>query len=162
MKIDMHRPIVRRRSPIERLRYQFAGGLLLASVLPYLLHFSLFLPPHLSTHATLRYDLAAEATFFATVLAICGGFYLVRSLSSFPVPKNAYFVFPSFAFSYAMVAGVMLFSRIVYSRSLLVASFVLCIPVVYADLFRAPAAAAIVPGGGAVSARPTSCRPSMA
>ena len=127
MKIDKHRPTVRRRSLIERLRYQLAGGLLLAAVLPYLLHFSLFLPAHLSTHATLRFDLAAEATFFATVIAVCGGFYLVRSLSSFPVPKNAYFVLPSFALSYSMVAAVMLFARIVYSRGLLVASFALCI-----------------------------------
>lgn len=153
MKIDMHRPRVRRRRPIERLRHQLAGGLLLAALLPYLLHFVVAHPGHLSAAATIRWDLAAEATFFATTFAICGGFYLVRSLSSFPVPKNAYFVFPSFALSYAVVAAVMLFARIVYSRGLLVASFALCISwftIVYSALQkRQQLFLAVVPFGDA-------------
>lgn len=99
-----------------RLRYQLAGCLLVAALLPYVLRY-LTLP----SYETLG---QLNQTLLASVIAILAGTWLMRSLSTYPGVEASSYILPAFSASYGAVFVVYVFGRLEYNRAVLLAGFV--------------------------------------
>lgn len=116
MNLLADRPVSLRRSFVARSRFQIAGGLLFACVLPYMVRVAL-------GDLSGKPDDAAIATLVASIAGVCAGFWLLRSFAIFPGAKDSYFVAPAFSISFALVLAVLVFARVEYSRALLLAGY---------------------------------------
>jgi lipopolysaccharide/colanic/teichoic acid biosynthesis glycosyltransferase len=113
----------------RRIRVQLGGGLLIA-----------LLPPF-AVATLVRPDLIGKPLFLQSFLAVfasvAGGYYLFRSLTRFPGIQAGYYVLPAFSSSFAVAVTALFMLRLEYSRSLLIASFLLCLGWYYLVYFRA-------------------------
>jgi lipopolysaccharide/colanic/teichoic acid biosynthesis glycosyltransferase len=105
--------------PFSRVRYQFAGGILIAVVLPALIRG--------------QFDLrvatgSLENTVLGTAAAMLAAAYVLRRMLPYPGVRANSFILPAFTATYAIAAMGLLFFRIDYSRFQLFASFLLAVP----------------------------------
>jgi lipopolysaccharide/colanic/teichoic acid biosynthesis glycosyltransferase len=106
------------RSSWNRIRVQLGGGLLIATLVPYVVR----------TYLDTGYG--KESLDFAltgTVVALLAGYLSFRQTSRFPGVKVAYGILPTFGLSYGLVMAAFLLLRIDYSRLQFVSSFLLCV-----------------------------------
>jgi lipopolysaccharide/colanic/teichoic acid biosynthesis glycosyltransferase len=121
------RAAVRRRSFLHTRRFQLAGGLLVAVVLPWA--FLVLLTPTLMDLQLIR------NTVVGNLIATLAGFYLYRSITVYPGIRSSYFIMPTFGASYALFALGYLLLRLEYSRVLFTAGLVACLLWYYAVFF---------------------------
>ena len=110
---------VARRHPLLRLRYQLAGGLLLAIGLPLLAR--MVLDPRVV------YSINHQVTITAAVVAHILGYMIYRRLDSFPGVANFSTILPAFALGYGLVFIAIFFFRLDYSRFQAAGSFLVSI-----------------------------------
>jgi lipopolysaccharide/colanic/teichoic acid biosynthesis glycosyltransferase len=121
------RAAVDRRSFLRSRRFQLAGALLFAVLLPWL--FMVLITPTLFDLQLIR------NTVVGNLIATLGGFYLYRSITVYPGIRSSYFIIPTFGASYALVAFGYLLLRLEYSRILLTVGLVACLLWYYAVFF---------------------------
>lgn len=134
-----------RRGPLwllARIRYQLAGGMLIAVLAPSLARtqFQVELSPN-----------SMNNTLIGTAVAMLLGAYVLRRMLPYPGVQALSFVLPAFAGSYVACISLFLFLRIDYSRFQFVASFALAIGwfvlvSIVEKHYRRPRLA-IIPGG---------------
>jgi lipopolysaccharide/colanic/teichoic acid biosynthesis glycosyltransferase len=125
---------------------QLIGAIVISAVIPYLC--AIIVSPHLLTIEVLPHS------FFATMGALCLGFYLFRGLSGFPGIKTGHYLLPAFSSTFAAAITVLFLFRLEYSRPLLLISFVLCMVwfyFLYFRLLRQPVRIGVVPIGEAAA-----------
>lgn len=108
---------VARRHPLLRLRYQLAGGLLLAIGLPLLAR--MVLDPRVV------YSINHQVTITAAVVAHMLGYMIYRRLDSFPGVATFGSILPAFTLSYGVVFVAIFFFRLDYSRFQAAGSFLI-------------------------------------
>lgn len=96
-------------------RFQLAGGLLLAVVIPWLVRAAFGIVPSDA-------DLVVNS-LTANGIAVLLGFYVYQSMITYPGIQIGYFILPTFSVSFAIVILALLFSRLEYNRILLFAGF---------------------------------------
>lgn len=103
-----------RRGLLQRRSIQLIGGLLLAALLPWA-----------ARMAVLGWDTNAVVTGSATgsALAVLLGYYLYRSVASYPGTMPGFYILPAFAVSYAAVLAGFLLFRLDYSRFIFLTGF---------------------------------------
>jgi len=95
-------------------RLQVSGVLILAVILPALaLAFS---------YAKFLHATSTPPTIVAISLAACASIYLVRNITFYPGIRGAFFTFPSVMMCFGLIFSIFLFSRVDYSRALLLGS----------------------------------------
>lgn len=98
-----------------RLRFQLAGGMLLAAVLPYVIRYQ-------SLSSAQDADLINN-TFIGTILAIALGVWLMRNIAIYPGSEALSSTLPSFGVSFGVLIMVFIFGRIPYNRITLLSGF---------------------------------------
>ncbi len=111
--------IRRRFSFLGRIRYQLAGALLFAVILPQALWFQFQLP-------SLPLD-SSDNALIGSAIAVLTGAYLFRRVSRYPGVGATAPVIPSFAAAHGVVISVFFFLHADYSRFLFLASFVIAV-----------------------------------
>lgn len=130
--------------PLARIRYQLAGGLVIAVLVPALLR------------ARFELNMAGgslENTVLGTTAAMIVGAYILRRLLPFPGVQGNAFVLPAFAATYAATLLLFFFLRIDYSRFQFVASFFAAVPwfvavSIFESKYKRPLLA-VIPAGNA-------------
>lgn len=123
--------VAARKTIWNRRRFQLAGGLLVAVIIPWLLRLGLESP-----NSDLR---GLETAVIGTTIALLAGYYGFQRLSVFPGARSSYHILPSFSITYGTVLVVFFFARLDYSRLHFLASFLICVIwyyVVYSRLQR--------------------------
>jgi len=96
-------------------------------------------------------------SLIAGVLAVCGGFYMLRSLTIFPGIRASYYILPTFTSAYGIALAVFFLLRLEYNRIYFVLSFIICIAwfyIVYFMLQRQQTiSVGVVPYGDVASLR---------
>lgn len=112
----------------SRLRVQLLGGLLLAVWLPSLVRW----PGQglISGGVT-----SLNYAIIGSLVAVLGGYWVLRQLSAYPGVKATQYIVPTFAVSYAIVIIGFFLLRIDYSRYQFVASYLLAVIWFYAVFF---------------------------
>ncbi len=108
-----------KRPLLVRIRFQLAGGLLFAVVLPALVR-TLFGPGAAATPNL-------QVTILAASIAHIIGFYCWRRIGHFPGTASASTILPAFVLSYGAVFLAIFFFRLDYSRFQAGASFILSV-----------------------------------
>lgn len=111
--------VASRRHPLLRLRYQLAGGLLLAVGLPLLARMTL--------EPRVVYSINHQVTITAAVVAHMLGYLVYRRLDSFPGVATFGSILPAFALGYGLVFMAIFFFRLDYSRFQAAGSFLVSI-----------------------------------
>lgn len=109
--------LVNRRSPIQRRTVQLGGGLLLAFVLPWASRLAFMSDPT---------ENLLIVSGLGNLVAVVLGYYIFRSLTSYPGIRMGLYVLPTFAVSYGIVLLSILALRLDYSRFVLLTGFILC------------------------------------
>lgn len=97
------------------MRFQLAGCLLVAVVIPYIVG-AIFIPSFVVARPT-------EQALFASVAAILAGVWLYRTFSAFPGVQSSAYILPAFGAAYIVVLLVFLIGRLDYNRLLLISGF---------------------------------------
>lgn len=105
--------------PLARIRYQLAGGVLVAVLLPWLIRGHFELRPGFGS---------LENSVLGTAIAVLLGAYIIRRILPLPGVQATSFVLLTFGAVYGGVAVALLLLRFDYSRFQLLASFMLAVP----------------------------------
>ena len=101
-----------------RIRFQLGGALVFAVLAPIVLRWPI---------ETLRLNFIVDRwqmnSSIAAALAIMAGYVFVRQFNAYPGARATTYILPSLAASFGAIAMVLVFSRIEYSRYLLLTSF---------------------------------------
>ncbi|MFC5385285.1 exopolysaccharide biosynthesis polyprenyl glycosylphosphotransferase [Aquamicrobium segne] len=108
-----------RRHPLLRIRYQLAGGLLLAIGAPLLAR--MMLEPRV------LFSINIQVTITGVIIAHILGYMIYRRLGSFPGVANFSTILPAFLLGYGLVFVAIFFLRLDYSRFQAATSFLLSI-----------------------------------
>lgn len=126
-----------------RIRFQLAGGLFVAILIPALIRSSLDFQVLLSSNL--------QTTMVAAAVAHILGFFAYRRMGNFPGLAAASYILPTFLLSYGTVMVAILMFRYDYSRFQAVGSFVLSVAWYFGVSLGVrriqPYRLAIVPGG---------------
>lgn len=77
-----------------------------------------------------------NVTLIGSFVASLIGVFLIRSLSRYPGVQGSVYIIPSFLFGFSVAFSVFLFLRFSYSRSVFIASLLMCIGWFYIAYFR--------------------------
>lgn len=116
---------VPRATPFARIRVQLPLGILLACFLPYLVRIAFEGTPASGV---------ITATLMISIVGLTMGYYFIRSVAVFPAIEVTFYVIPSFIVSYSLCISFLIMSRFDYSRSILLASFLIAV-VLYTVIF---------------------------
>ncbi len=105
-----------RRSILTRKRFQFAGAVILAAMLPYLVH--------AAGPATL-FGPAATNALAANCIAVVIAFWLRLSVESYPGTRRSAVILPSSMMGHGLVVAWFVVSRLPYDRNALIAGFLI-------------------------------------
>ena len=112
----------RRKPFMGRIRFQLGGAILVGVLLPLILRWPL---------TTFRLEIINDPwqlnTAAASAIAIALGYVFVRQFVSYPGAMATSYILPSLSVSFGLVALIFVFSRIEYSRYILLASFMLSV-----------------------------------
>lgn len=140
----MAEQILRRHGFWQRLRWS-ALGAILCSLIPYLFR--------LQTAPVYDGPELLNVTLIGSIIASLIGLFLLRSLSNYPGVQGSVYILPSFLSGYGLIFFAFLFARLSYSRSVFIASLILCVIWFYLVYSRAQRhtnmAIGIVPLGAA-------------
>lgn len=103
----------------HRFRFQLAGALLFAALLPYLVRIATLTGPNPPGQI--------GQTLVGSVCAIVAGTWLFRNLSTYPGVEASAYIVPSFSLSYATTLFVFFLGRFDYNRGILLAGFLISI-----------------------------------
>jgi lipopolysaccharide/colanic/teichoic acid biosynthesis glycosyltransferase len=125
-----------------RLRFQVAGAIL-CTVLPYFAR-------HWLPFGDQSLKIMLVSTIGSMVASLLGLFF-IRNVNAYPGVEGSAYIVPSFCVAFGAILSVFFFSRLEYSRSLFLATFLLNILFFYAVYFqkqrRSRITVAMVPGG---------------
>ncbi len=110
------RPVPRALRLAERTDVQLGGGILAACVLPAVLRWDL-------TSGQMFVSSSQFNPFIAMVLAVVTGWLVLHRLTRYPGVAAFSYVLPTFAVTYVVALGVVVFLRLDYSRFYFAASF---------------------------------------
>ena len=129
--------------PLQRLRYQLLGGLLLAVGLPLLARMAL--------EPRVVFSINHQVTIVAAIIAHMTGYMTYKRLDAFPGVAKFSTILPAFTLSYGLVFLAIFFFRFDYSRFQAAGSFVISASWYFSlNVFTyrlEPYRLAIVPGG---------------
>jgi len=126
------------RSPWGRLRFQLLGLIVAAGLLPYGIRLWLLVPGELVS--------LANQTLFFGLAAVCSGFWLYRSVRSYPGVEDSSYILSSVSASFAAVLLIIVFFRLEYSRGLLAGQYVAALIWLYLIYFKLQRSSRIVIG----------------
>ncbi len=102
---------------LARMRFQLAGGVLVAVAFPALIWTDL--------DAVVSGSGGMRNTVIGTLIAMFLSVYVIRRMTKYPDVRALSYLLPAFVVSYGLVVGVFFFARFDYSRFQFLASFVL-------------------------------------
>ena len=112
-------PVQTRRSAWSRIRYQFAGGILFAVLIPWAMHVAIW-----GSRIAME---GLQQSLIGTGLALLIGYYSFRRFTNYPGARSSRSILPSFAASYGAILAVFFFARLEYNRIQFASSFLLCL-----------------------------------
>ena len=138
-------PVLGYRNPLMRRRFQFAGALIVAAVLPYLVR-SLTIP-------NAAVDPPNANALFANLAAVTLAMWVRLSIAPYPGIRSSYYIIPLATAAHATVIVLLLMARLPYDRLALLSGFLIHVLWNYAIYFlferRLRLQIAIVPYGDA-------------
>jgi lipopolysaccharide/colanic/teichoic acid biosynthesis glycosyltransferase len=117
-----------RRTHWGRSRYQFAGAILFACILPYIIRLCVVTPDELlpGIHQTLAFGIAA----------VCSGFWLNRNFRTYPGVEDSSYILSSITGSFGLSLLLITAFRLDYSRGLLIGQYIAAVCWFYTVYFK--------------------------
>ena len=117
-------------SPLRIPRQQLSGAILIAGVIPYVVQTVVFSGIESLTLNTQSFCLVALST--------CLGYWLIRSIVTYPGVERTNYIITSLSISYGIILSVLILGRFEYSRLLLITGYILSIAwFYYVSIFSA-------------------------